>query len=105
MRIRMGERIVASLLPLLALGTALVLYVGGDVTVALFFVGLGVVAWLILMSTMGAPVTLAVEPERVAIYSGIYWRRITHSCRRAELSGIRVRKVLPFCILEFLSPD
>jgi hypothetical protein len=105
LRIRMQERMVAALLPLLSLGTAVFMYITGEARVAIFFVALAAVAWVILMSTMGGPVTLAVEPDRVAIYSGIYGRRVTHTCQRAALSAIRVRKALPFSILEFLSTD
>jgi hypothetical protein len=105
-RIQTQERILAGLAPIGSVLLAIVIYVntreaGGVVAV----VGVGLLTWLALMSTMGGALTLAVESDRVAIYSGLYGRRVTHSCWRAELSRIRVRKVLPFSILEFLRPD
>jgi hypothetical protein len=105
LRMRIQERILAALLPLLLFGVSAISLSEGDLRVALIIFAIGFCLLVVLEGIMGSPTMLVISPQNVEIYGGFYGRKLKHSCLRSEVSSLRVRRVAPFSILEFLKAD
>lgn len=102
---RIQERLLAALLPFLCIGLGLVVLIDDRDLGGLIGVLVGVLLFIVLEGLMGSPTTLVIDQDSIAIYAGFYGLRLTHKCSRADVKFLRVRKVTPFSILEFLRLD
>jgi len=102
---RIQERLLGAMLPLLAGAVGGIELSSGDATVGVTCLVIAILALLLFEGFMGAPVSIVIDQEHIAIYSGFYGLAINHQCSRGDLAFVRVRKVEPFSVLEFLSAD